>query len=409
MQTAAAARDTEWANVRAAFELSPDYIHLGAGQFLASHPQPVREAIERHRRALDANPVLYIEHNEDRLMERVRACAIRALGVSDPNEVALTDSTTMGLALMYAGLPSRQGDEIVTTDHEHYSQLEALRGAQHRSGVWIKKVRLYDGSAADARAGELVTRVLDAITDATRAVAITWVHSDTGLKFPVAQLADALRGMNAGRDPDHRIRLCVDGAHGFGIETDTMPMLGADFMSAGTHKWIYGPRGTGLLWAPIKEWRRMIRVIPSFTEMMDAYSEGGPLPEMDGRQFTPGGFHSVEHRWAAAEAFEYREQIGPAVIRDRIYALNRRCREGLRQMPHVTLHTPLATELSAGITAFEIKGLDPEQARQRLLDERIIATVAPYQTKYLRLTPAIFNTEEEIDRALEVIRRLTRG
>jgi selenocysteine lyase/cysteine desulfurase len=72
-------------------------------------------------------------------------------------------------------------------------------------------------------------------------------------------------------------------------------------------------------------------------------------------------------------------------------------------MRHITLHTPMATELSAGITAFEVKGVEPKTARQRLLDERIIATVAPYRTQYLRLTPAIYNTEEEIDRALRVI------
>jgi isopenicillin-N epimerase len=403
MHSPAVARDTDWAAVRAAFNLSPEFIHLGAGQFLCSHPQPVRDAIERYRQALDANPVLYVEEHEDPLMQRVRDAAARALGVTDVNEIALTDSTTMGLGLLYSALPVHLGDEVVTTDHEHYSHLEALRGLQQRSGAWIKKARLYDGSAADARPGDLVTRVVDAITSATRVVAVTWVHSDTGLKFPVARLAEALATLNRDRDPDHRIRLCVDGAHGFGIETDTMPMLGADFFSAGTHKWVYGPRGTGVLWGRIGEWRRLHRVIPSFTEMMDAYSEGGPLPEMDGRQFTPGGFHSLEHRWAATAAFEYREQIGPEAIRDRIYALNRRCREGLRQIPHVRLHTPMAPEMSAGITAFEVIGIQPQAARRRLLDQRIIATVAPYPTKYLRLTPAIFNTEEEIDRALAAI------
>jgi len=118
-----------WDAVRAEFALDPSWVHLGTSQFLASHPRPVREAIERYRRALDANPVLYVEAQEDRLMQRVRDAAADYLGVADGNEIALTDSTTMGLGLLYAGLPLSAGDEIVTTDHEHYSHREALGGA----------------------------------------------------------------------------------------------------------------------------------------------------------------------------------------------------------------------------------------------------------------------------------------
>src|SRR5215470_17598709 len=49
----------DWSGVRSLFDLSPDYIHL-ATFFLASHPRPVREAIERYRRLIDANP-LYVD------------------------------------------------------------------------------------------------------------------------------------------------------------------------------------------------------------------------------------------------------------------------------------------------------------------------------------------------------------
>src|SRR3954468_22313698 len=55
----------DWEAVRGQFDrLSRDYVHLATSQFLTSHPRPVREAIEEHRRALDDNPVLYVEANE---------------------------------------------------------------------------------------------------------------------------------------------------------------------------------------------------------------------------------------------------------------------------------------------------------------------------------------------------------
>ena len=93
---------TDWRAVRAQFALSPGRIHLSSF-LLAAHPRPVRNAIERHRRGLDANPVDYLHGNEARLTSGARAAAGRFLG-APPAEIALTDSTTMGLGLLYTRL-----------------------------------------------------------------------------------------------------------------------------------------------------------------------------------------------------------------------------------------------------------------------------------------------------------------
>jgi len=156
----AAATDTtfSWTDVRFQFALTPEWVHLGAAQFLASHPRVVRQAIERHRRELDADPVRYVEEHEDGMMQAVREAAARYMAVDDPDEIALTDSTTMGLALLWSGLPLRAGDEVVTTDHEHYSQYESLRGLHERAAVVTRKVRLYDGRAADADPDDMIRR-----------------------------------------------------------------------------------------------------------------------------------------------------------------------------------------------------------------------------------------------------------
>ena len=92
-----------WQAVREQFQLSRDCIHL-AGFFLTSHPAPVRAAIERHQRGLDADPIGYwVEHEEKQEAAVLRAAA-NYLAV-DPTEIALTDSTAMGLGLLYNGLP----------------------------------------------------------------------------------------------------------------------------------------------------------------------------------------------------------------------------------------------------------------------------------------------------------------
>src|SRR5436305_7620796 len=77
-----------WAGVRAEFPLSRDYVHM-ALMFLTSHPRAVNDAIERHRRALDENPVSYSEANFGRQDEAVRAAAADYTG-GKPDEIALT-------------------------------------------------------------------------------------------------------------------------------------------------------------------------------------------------------------------------------------------------------------------------------------------------------------------------------
>ena len=109
----------DWASVKAQFALSRDVRHFDAFVH-ATHPRPVREAIERHRRGLDADPAGYIHAHELELDERVLQAAARYLEVSP--SFAFTDSTTMGLGLVYGGI--RIKGRPVATEHDFYSTHE---------------------------------------------------------------------------------------------------------------------------------------------------------------------------------------------------------------------------------------------------------------------------------------------
>ena len=105
---------SDWEAVRAQFALDPAYLHF-ASFFIASHPTPVREALEGYRRAMDANPFLVVERamfEDDAHNLPLQVCTEAAdyLG-GRANEVCLTRSTTEGLALVYYGLPLKAGDE----------------------------------------------------------------------------------------------------------------------------------------------------------------------------------------------------------------------------------------------------------------------------------------------------------
>jgi isopenicillin-N epimerase len=126
--------DTDWAAVREQFDLSPELVHLGASQYLASHPRPVREAIDRHRGRPDADPVGYVEENELAMVTAAQEAAADYTG-GRPDDLAVTESTTMGLALIYHGLAVRPGDEILTHEHDYFPHHEAIRLACERTGA----------------------------------------------------------------------------------------------------------------------------------------------------------------------------------------------------------------------------------------------------------------------------------
>jgi isopenicillin-N epimerase len=396
----------EWSRVREQFDLSPDYIHLSA-LYIASHPKPVRDAIEEHRRRLDAEPTVYLNQQNRRRQREVREAAASYLSVA-ADEIALTDSTTMGLGLVYNGLQLLPGQEALTTEHDYYVTHEALRTAAARTGAILRQVRLYQESQ-NASVDEIVGNLMRAVAPQTRVVALTWVHSGNGLKLPLAEISGALAEINSGRDERDQALLCVDGVHGFGVEDVTMRDLGCDFFIAGCHKWLFGPRGTGIVCGKPQAWARARPIIPSFTddEVWSAWLAGGePEGPVTAIRMTPGGFKAFEHQWAVAQAFEFHRRIGKARIAARTRELAQRLKDGLAGMAHVKLYTPRDERLSAGVVCFDVDGMSPQAVVSRLRRRRIVATTAPYATPHARFAPCIYNTPEEIDRVLQEVREL---
>src|SRR6266850_5819213 len=408
---ASPARYDDWGAVRREFDLAPDYTHLGLF-YLTSHPRPVREAIEKYRRQLDANPFVTVETS---LFERpetnmpLKTCTAIANYIGgEANDIALTQNTTTGLALIYQGLPLREGDEVLATTHDHYVHHESIRLATSRCGATWRKIPLFD-SYDSISSDQIVDRIRKGIGPKTRVVGVTWVHSASGLRLPIRRIADAIAEVNAGRDEKDRVLLIVDGVHGIGVEDPKIVAMGCDAFSAGTHKWIFGPRGTGFVWAKPTVWARMRPIIPTYeaNELFEAWGEEKESTHPPrAAWFSPGGFQAYEHYWALPEAFQFHQNIGTSRVTARIHELNRQMKEGLASMPHIQLYTPRDENLSAGMACFDVKGMKPGEVVTRLLAQKIIASTTPYRVTYARVACGIVNTPDEVERTLGAIRRL---
>jgi selenocysteine lyase/cysteine desulfurase len=401
---------SDWGAVRAEFDLAPGWLHFSQF-FLVSHPRPVRESIERYRRLLDTSPFLTVEHGMGFDQQgpgepwKVQQEAAAYLG-GRPEELALTDSTTQGLALIYMGLKLDAEDEILTTTHDHYSHHEAIRLASERNGASMRRISLYEHSA-EASAEQMVDRLRRGIAPRTRVVGLTWVHSSTGVKLPVRALAQVVADVNRNRDERQRVLLVLDGVHGLGNQDETVAALGCDFFAAGTHKWIFAPRGTGIIWAPEKNWSLLRPTIPTFYNFDPFLAWENAQPPSSPTQaswISPGGFKAYEHQWAMADAFAFHRRIGRQRAAERIADLNTSCKNGLRRIPRVNVLTPQDSRLSAGIICFAIEGQTAEETVRKLRERKVIASASPYKVSYARLGPSLVNDEEEVDAALRAVR-----
>ena len=241
------------------------------------------------------------------------------------------------------------------------------------------------------RAREIVDRLARAITPETRAVGVTWVHSSTGVKIPIAPIADAVARANRGRAAADRCLLIVDGVHGFGNQDVDVAKTGCDFFATGTHKWLFAPRGTGFLWGRADAWPELRPTIPTFDpdvpQPWTAWMDRSALPPTQAAFVSPGGFPAFEHLFAIPAAVELHGAIGRDRIATRIRDLNAAFRDGAAKINGVTLHTPRDPDLSGGISCFEVAGSRPTRWPDVSKKRRFARTARPTKCRTRALPP----------------------
>jgi selenocysteine lyase/cysteine desulfurase len=196
------------------------------------------------------------------LRDRLRAAYATLLGAASTNDVAVTASTSEGMARVLAGLDLRAGDEIVTADDEHPGLLGPLSAARRLRGVTVKVVPLQ--------------KIAQNIGRRTRLVACSHVHWATGELAP-AELADRPAG----------VPLLLDGAQGSGAVPVDVGELRCDFYAGAGQKWMCGPVGTGMLYVS-PEWHERLMVPgPTYPHLAD------PAAGLDARPWPDARAHDA--------------------------------------------------------------------------------------------------------------------
>ncbi|WP_330273477.1 aminotransferase class V-fold PLP-dependent enzyme [Lentzea sp. NBC_00516] len=382
-----AAQGVDWGAVRREFRLDPGLTNLGLF-YLASNPREVRDAVEEFKVRLDTN-------SHDLMPDQAQQVAV-ALGEyvgGAADDIAFVPNTTIGLSIVYGGLKMRADQELLLNDQDHSWHQQAARLAASRVGAKVRIGTLYE-NPAKATEDEIAVRLRNSITPQTRAVGITWVQSSTGLRMPVRACAAVVAEANKGRAPQDRCLLIVDGVHGLAAVDDDAARMGADVFVAGTHKWLFGPRGTGMVWVNPEVSREIVPLLPSLSDRSRTAALG------------PGGFHAFEHYFAVQAAVRFHQRLGRDRVASRITELAVRFKDGLAEIPGVVVHTPRDPATSAGMVCFDVAGHTGPEVVELLGRKQIQITTASYRIPYARVGTSILNTPEEIDRTLREISAL---
>ena len=352
---------------RALYPVCDRFAYLNAGTFgplaraaAAAVAERRAEDVERGR----GGAAYFGWMNEAR--ERVRALLAAQIGVP-PQDVALTRATTDGCNLVLGGLGLRPGDEVVTTDVEHFGLLGAL--ACSPATVRVAAVR-------DRPAAEALDAILAEVGPRTRLLALSHVAWSTGHVLPV----EALKAQTG-------LPLLVDGAQSAGaIPVDASPL---DFYTVSGQKWLCTPDSLGALYVRDPEALRVSA--PSYFSQASYGPDGTFEPKEGAARFDNGWI--APGLLAGAEA-----AIGlhPEWRFERARQLAERCRELLDGRFDVVTEPGHAT-----LVSFRVGG-DTQELVGRLYERGVVVRDLP-GTGWLRVSCGYWNDERDLDRLLEAL------
>ena len=313
----------------------------------------------------------------------LRSAFARLLGADD-EEIALTHHTTDGMNIAVWGQKYQPGDEIVTTSLEHPGGLVPILVAAKRFGVTVRvvPVEITDDGATTAE------KVIAAITQRTRLVAVSHVSWKSGVVLPLAEIAERVHAVGG--------LLAVDAAQSAGAIAVDVRALDVDYYACPGQKWLCGPDGVGALYVRrerILDTQQTFAGGPALRDGNAWDNAGNYLPGTTARRFEVATVYKPALAGMLA-SLRWLEGLGYAAIYERIQSLTAHCRATLSAIPGVTVYTPAA---QAGLTSFNIDGVDPVQASARLGELGVLVRSVSGPA-LLRASTSFYNDESDVEK-----------
>ena len=355
--------------------------------------------------------------NEDRLgyvnnvytpeyKTRVRARLAEYLGCH-PDELAVTNNTTEGMAIGTNGPELKAGDEIIYTNHDHSSGGQPVNLRCARTGTVPVVVDLSHPRFHPPESPQVLIDAIEAaITPRTRLISFCHVNYTDGCVMPVKEICEMARSKG--------ILTLVDGAHPPGMMGLDLHELGCDMYAGACHKWLLAGQLTGFFYV-----RQDLqdRIWPSIYSgpVLGKNMYGGEDDSERGttaQRYETHGSVNYAALVSIDAALDFHTQIGPAAIESRVRYLAGKATDALLETGGVDVFTSTQPELSAGLVSFRINHLDTKALSKQLWEEHNIY-IREVRHKDIgwdanRLSLHIMASLPQVERTLALIRTIAK-
>jgi len=331
--------------LRKSYGLDDEIVYLNHAS-VGTMPTHLIESWAARQRQVETDPAFYVWEDGFRAVDdNARRYAASILGASIEG-VALLPSTTVGMSTLAAGLDLGPGDEVLYSSLNH---MGAYRGFEHHAKTRGYSVRRFDipaKLAAELTAEEFVALHTEQIRGETRLLLFPHIDNRLGILHPAKELTEAAKA--AGVE-----YVAVDAAQSLGAVRCNMDEIGCDFVAASGHKWLQGPKRTGILamTEPMTE-----RVRPTMVTWGQDRFQGARRLEDYG---TPDPAKTV----ALSEAIFFQFELGFEAGREYRLSLARAMRDIADNEPHLEWLGTRDDRMLSPIAPVGINGRNPRAMR----------------------------------------------
>lgn len=382
-----AADEDFWANIQQSFSVTRGIVNLNNGGVSPS-PRIVTEAFVRYTWQQEDATAYTMWRLLEPQSETIRTGLAEIFGC-DAEEIAITRNASESLEILLMGMDFKAGDEILSTTQDYPRMLTTLKQRELREGL---KLNLIKVPIAPKDINDLATPFERAITPKTKLILMSHQINLTGQIMPVRKVCEMARSKG--------IETIIDGAHSFAQFEFKQADLQCDYFGTSLHKWLYAPKGTGMLYVKKDK-------IPKIWALMASEEKN----KNDIRKFEEIGTHSAAMRLAIGEAILFHNAIGAKRKEARLRYLSRYWMNKLAKNPKVGFNTSFDENQSCAIANFKVEGVDPVKLGNYLFDKHKIFTTPIVHEEFtgIRITPNVYTTLWELDRFCGLVENIAKN
>ncbi len=367
--------------IRTRFPVTRNWIYMNhAG--IAPISQCVYGAMDGMLRDLTQNGMANLPE-WDEVCNQTRESAARLIG-ANAAEIAFVKNTTEGILMVANGLAWREGDNVVIPDRGFPANVYPWLNLRSE-GVEVRRVPEVDGRIP-------VKGLLNAVDERTRVLSVSSVEFASGFRHDLRKIGRFCR--------ERGVLFFVDVIQSLGVLNLDVADAEIDFVSADAHKWLLGPEGIGVFYCS-HDARPNLRVVnlgwANVVEPRDFLSYDTTLLS-DAQRFECGTLNTVGIHGLRA-GLELLHRVGIERIEARVLSLTDQLCAGLEEKGYRVVSSRAGGEKS-GIVVFHHSRIDTEAIYRKLCEARVVCAIRGGR---IRLSPHFYNTEEEVDRVLEII------